>query len=251
MLPIRSNLVRIAIVHPWFIGNGGGERVIAALATICPTADFFTLILDRQTLSPDLHGRNIYSSFLSVIPGAAKHYQHLMPFYHLAATTFDLRGYDLVISSGGPATKGVILDQGARHIHYCHSPVRFLWDQFPAWYQRLPVVLKPLFAHAAHSAREWDFNAAQRVDEVYANSEFVAERVQSYYRRSSTVIYPPVETRYGYLAETEDYFLCVSRLVPNKRMDVLVNACNVLGMPLLIVGDGPERKSLEAMAGDT
>lgn len=244
--------IRTAIVHPWLIGNGGGERVIEAIAGICPTADLFTLILNRDTLSPALLQRNIRASFLSGVPHAGRFYQHLMPLYPMAATKFDLSGYDLVISSGGPATKGVIVDQGARHIHYCHSPVRFLWDQFPTWQKRLPPALRPVFTLAAHSGREWDFNSAQRVDEFIANSNFVAQRIHTYYRRPSTVIYPPVDTSRGFIArERGDYFLCVARLVPNKRIDLLIKACNLLLVNLVIVGDGPERKALESMAGDS
>jgi glycosyltransferase involved in cell wall biosynthesis len=244
--------MRIAIVHPWLIGDGGGERVIEAIAEICPTADLFTLILDRDTLPPQLRHRNIQTSFLSRIPQAGSFYQHLMPLYHMATTTFDLSGYDLVISSGGPATKGVIVDQSARHIHYCHSPVRFLWDQFPAWHRRLPTALRPAFTLAAHCGREWDFNSAQRVDEFIANSAFVAQRIRTYYRQPSVVIYPPVDTIRGYIArEREDYFICVARLVPNKRVDLLIQACNRLRINLAIVGAGPERTALQEVAGDT
>jgi glycosyltransferase involved in cell wall biosynthesis len=244
--------MRIAIVHPWFITEGGGERVIDAIADVCPTADIFTLILDRSTLSPNLRHRNIHASFLSSIPKGGRFYQHLMPLYQLATATFDLSGYNLVISSGGPATKGVIVGQGARHIHYCHSPVRFLWDQFPVWQRRLPAALRPVFALNAHHNREWDFNSAQRVDEFIANSNFVAQRIRTYYRRPSTIIYPPVDTSRGYVARKhDDYFICVARLVPNKRIDLLIEACNILRINLVIVGAGPERKSLEAAAGDT
>jgi glycosyltransferase involved in cell wall biosynthesis len=253
MLPHTDlSKMRIAIVHPWFITEGGGERVIDAIAGVCPTADFFTLILDRSTLSPALRHRNIQASFLSSIPKGGRFYQHLMPLYQLATATFDLSGYDLVISSGGPATKGVIVGQGARHLHYCHSPVRFLWDQFPVWQKRLPAPLRPVFALNAHHNREWDFNSAQRVDEFIANSSFVAQRIRTYYRRPSTIIYPPVDTSRGYVArEHDDYFICVARLVPNKRIELLIEACNRLRINLVIVGAGPDRKALEATAGDT
>ena len=244
--------MRTAIVHPWLIGHGGGERVLEVIADVFPTADLFTLILDRDTLTPNLRHRTIRASFLSNIPKAGRIYQHLMPLYPMATTTFDLSDYDLVISSGGPATKGVIVAQGARHIHYCHSPVRFLWDQFPVWHKRLPIPLRPFFTVAAHCGREWDFNSAQRVDEFIANSNFVAQRVHTYYRRRSTVIYPPVDTKRGYISkENEDYFICVARLVPNKRIDLLIKACNVLHMNFVIVGAGPESRALEAVAGNT
>lgn len=244
--------MRIAIFHPFFIGNGGGERVIDVIACMYPQADFFTLILDRKTLSPVLRKRHIRASVLNRCPRAANFYQHLMPLYPLATTMLDLSSYDLVISSGGPATKGVILRQHARHIHYCHSPVRFLWDQFPTWLARLPRIVRPVFAAAAHLNREWDFNSAQRVDRFIANSTYVSERIKSYYRQSSVVIHPPVDTSKGFLAgKRDDYYLCVARLVPGKSINLLISACNRLNRKLVVVGDGPERKSLEAQAGST
>jgi glycosyltransferase involved in cell wall biosynthesis len=247
---ILTTQMRIAIIHPWFIMNGGGERVIDALAEIYPTADFFSLIIDRRSLSPIMRSRMIRSSFLSRIPRAAQYYQHLMPLYPIAAGSFDLTPYDLVISSGGPASKGVIVNQKAKHIHYCHSPVRFLWDRYPTWYRSLPRAVRPAFALAAHSLREWDYNSAQRVDQFVANSAFVGERIQTYYRRSSTVIYPPVDTSRGYLAkERGDYYVCVARLVPGKRIELLIEACNRLRRNLVIVGSGPERRHLQSVSG--
>lgn len=244
--------MRIAIVHPWFIMNGGGERVIDALANIYPNADFFALIVDRRSLSTIMRTRRLRSSFLSRLPGAGRYYQHLMPLYPLAAGSFDLTGYDLVISSGGPASKGAIVNQSAKHIHYCHSPVRFLWDRYPAWYRSLPRPLRPAFALAAHSLREWDYNSAQRVDQFVANSAFVGERIQTYYRRSCTVIHPPVDTSRGYLTkERGDYYVCVARLVPGKRIELLIEACNRLRRNLVIVGSGPERRYLESLAGSS
>jgi glycosyltransferase involved in cell wall biosynthesis len=241
--------MRIAIIHPFFISNGGGERVIDALAGLYPSAHFFALIVDQKTLSPALKGRNIRSTFLSRIPGAARRYQQLMPLYPVAAADFDVAGYDLVISSGGPGTKGAVISQSAKHIHYCHSPVRFLWDQYPVWKKRLPSLIRPLFAIAAHYNREWDFTSAQRVDQFVANSNYVSERIHTYYRRESEVIYPPVDTSKGYIsADREPYYLCVSRLVPGKRIELLIDACNSMRRQLVIVGDGPERKTLASGA---
>jgi glycosyltransferase involved in cell wall biosynthesis len=243
--------MRVAIVHPWFITNGGGERVIDALAGIFPSADLFALIVDKRSLSSAMQGRKIQSSFLSRIPMAGRYYQHLMPLYPLATSSLDVTGYDLVISSGGPATKGVVVSQNAKHVHYCHSPVRFLWDQYPVWHRRLPKVAQPGFAMAAHQLREWDFNSAQRVDHFIANSAFIAKRIQTYYRRTSTVIHPPVDTSRGYLAANRgDYYLCVARLVPGKRIDLLVETCSRLAKRLIIVGEGPEKHRLESLAAD-
>jgi glycosyltransferase involved in cell wall biosynthesis len=241
--------LRIAIVHPWLFANGGGERVIDALAEMYPKADIFTLVARSNSFSKILRGRNVNASFLSRFPRADRYYQYLMPFYPLAMSSVDLTGYDLILSSGGPATKGVVVRQDAKHIHYCHSPVRFLWDQYPVWHRRVPRPFRPVFAIAAHHNREWDFSSAQRVDHFVANSQYVGERIRTYYRRAFNVIYPPVDTTRGYISKNDDYYICVARLVPGKRIDLLIEACNKLKRKLLIVGSGPEKGRLRALAG--
>jgi glycosyltransferase involved in cell wall biosynthesis len=244
--------MRIAIVHPWFVMSGGGERVIDVLAEIYPQADFFVLMKSDRHLSKAMQGRRIQSTFLDRIPGAKRYYQHVMPLYPFAAQSLDVSGYDLIISSGGPAAKGVIVDQNAVHIHYCHTPVRFLWDQYSAWRKRLPWLVRPFFALGASYLREWDFNSAQRVDAFIANSNYVAQRIQTYYRRTSTTIYPPVDVSRGYVEPNrENYYLSVGRLVHGKRTELLIEACNRLKKRLLIAGSGPEDHRLKAAAGPT
>lgn len=244
--------MKVAIVHPWFIGQGGGEKVIDALATLYPQADFFALMQAADQLSPTMQARRITSTFLDAIPGAHRYYQHLSPFYALATQSLDVAGYDLVISSGGPATKGVVVGQHALHVHYCHSPVRFLWDQFQVWRQRLPAPLRPLFSAAAMRQREWDFASAQRVDGFIANSDFIGRRISTYYRRDSTTIYPPVAVQPHYSpAGHDDYYLTVGRLVPGKRTELLIEACNQLGRSLVVVGAGPQEARLKALCGPT
>jgi glycosyltransferase involved in cell wall biosynthesis len=244
--------MRVAIVHPWLITNGGGERVIDVLAAMYPKADLFVLMKSQKHLSETLVGRRIQSTFLDRIPGSRRYYQYLMPLYSIATHTLDVRGYDLVISSGGPAAKGVTVDQNTLHIHYCHTPVRFLWDQYSEWRKRLPYVIRPLFAAGAAYQRKWDYDSAQRVDAFAANSDHVARRIQSYYHRTSTTIYPPVDVTVGYIEPQRDvYYLSVGRLVRVKRLELLIAACNKLKKRLLIAGSGPEEKRLKAMAGPT
>ncbi|MCT2399905.1 glycosyltransferase [Novosphingobium mangrovi (ex Huang et al. 2023)] len=244
--------LRIAIVHPFLISQGGGEKVIDALARMFPDAEFFALLLDRSSLSGQMQGRTIHTTALSRFPRLKRFYQHLSPLYDLAVRQFDLRGFDVVISSGGPGAKTIRVDPGCLHIHYCHSPVRYLWDQYEVWLKRLPVAMRPLFALSARRQRARDFAAAQRVDTFIANSNYIGARIRRYYQRDSITIYPPVVVdRPLSPAERGDYYLTVGRLVPGKRTDLLVEACNRLGRRLLVAGQGPEYEALKAAAGPT
>ncbi len=253
-LPVSKSLknLRVAIVHPFLIGQGGGERVIDALARIFPQAELFTLILDEASLSPELRGRKIHSTFLDRFPSAARFYQHLSPFYDIAAARHRLDDFDLVISSGGPGVKTAKVPAHALHVHYCHSPVRYLWDQNAIWMKRLPAILRPAFSVSSRSQRRRDYAAAQTVNAFISNSDYIGRRIQRYYGRTSTTIYPPVAINRGPVGqEIGDYFLTVGRLVPGKRTELLIEACNELGRRLIVVGGGPELARLSQLAGPT
>lgn len=242
--------MRVAIVHPFLLSPGGGERVVDALLELYPAADLFVLFADRRKFSPRVARATVNASLLNRIPNARQHYQWFFPLYPVATLMFDLSEYDLVISSGGPASKGVITREDAIHIHYCHSPVRFLWDRYFEWIRALPAPLRPLFALTAHFAREWDYNTSQRLDGIIANSDFVAKRVAKYYRALSVVIHPPVNAAEGYIDDNvSDYYITVGRLVPHKRFDLVIEACTQLGRKLKVVGTGPELGRLKQLAG--
>jgi glycosyltransferase involved in cell wall biosynthesis len=249
-LPVSSakplNDLRVAIVHHWFVSRAGGERVFDTIASIFPKADVFTLFLDKEKFPPALHKHKITTSFLDKIPAARKVHRHFLPFYPLAVEMLDLSGYDLIISSDSGPMKGVLTDPHSTHICYCHSPMRYLWDGYPAYHRSMSPLAQIIFGITSHYVRNWDYSAAQRVDHFIANSQYVSGRIRKYYRRESTVIHPPIDTSKGYLAENhEDYYLAVGRLVGYKRTDILIDACSRLGRKLVIVGDGPERKRLE------
>jgi glycosyltransferase involved in cell wall biosynthesis len=242
--------IRVAIVHHWFVSLAGGERVVDAIAGLFPSADVFTLFLDEEKLPPALRGRKVTTSFLDRTPGARKAHRHFLPLYPLAVEMLDLSGYDLVITSDSGPMKGVVTDPEATHICYCHSPMRYLWDGHSSYLREMPPLMRTCFGLASHYVRNWDYAAAQRVDHFIANSNYVAGRIRKYYRRQSTVIHPPITTSQSFLArEHEDYYLAVGRLVPYKRTDILIDACERLGRKLVIVGDGPERKRLQRRAG--
>ncbi len=251
VLPTTNNLIsfppmRVAIVHHWFVSLAGGERVAESIASIFPTADVFTLFLDKQKIPPGLQDRKITTSFLDKNPVARKAHRHFLPLYPLAVEMLDLSGYDLVISSDSGPMKGVLTDPESTHICYCHSPMRYLWDGHSAYFRDMSALMKPIFGLTSHYVRNWDYSAAQRVDHFIANSNYVAGRIRKYYRRESTVIHPPINTSHGFLAEKhDDYYLAVGRLVPYKRTDILIDACRKLGRKLVIAGDGPEIKQLQ------
>jgi glycosyltransferase involved in cell wall biosynthesis len=238
--------MRVAIVHHWLISFAGGERVVDSIASIFPTADIFTLFLDKEKLSPALHKHHITTSFLDKIPGARRSHRHLLPLYPLAVEMLNLTGYDLVITSDSGPMKGIITDPNAKHICYCHSPMRYLWDGHSAYLRTMRPLTQLLFGLASHYVRSWDYFAAQRVDHFVANSHYVAGRIRKYYRRDSTIIHPPINTSESFLVgKHEDYYLAVGRLVPYKRTDILIDACGKLGRKLVVVGSGPEMNRLK------
>jgi glycosyltransferase involved in cell wall biosynthesis len=244
--------MRTAIIHPWFLFLGGGERVTEVLAGIFPKADLFTLFADERFIPETLKRRNVKCSFLDRIPGKQRLYRQLLPLHALAAESFDLRGYDLIISSDSSVTKGVRPDQDALHISYCHTPTRYVWDYYQTFYETRPFLLRPFFASTTHYLRIWDYLAAQRVDQFIANSRYIARRIHRYYRRDSTVIYPPVRTASGFIADrVDDYYLSVGRLTYTKRLDVLIAACNRLRRRFVIAGVGRDESRLKRLAGPT
>ena len=246
----RLDDIRVALVHHWFVSLAGGERVADTIASMFPNADVFTLFLDKRKLPPAIEKRKIETSVLDKIPAARRVHRHLLPLYPLAVEMLDLSGYDLVITSDSGPMKGVVTGLDATHICYCHSPMRYLWDGYSAYLREMSPVMRPIFGLASHYVRNWDYSAAQRVDHFIANSNYVAKRIWKYYRRGSTVIHPPIDTSNSFLAKKqEDYYLSVGRLVPYKRIDLLIDACNQLSRRLVVVGDGPQMKTLKKRAG--
>jgi glycosyltransferase involved in cell wall biosynthesis len=186
------------------------------------------------------------------LPFAQKFNRAVFPLYSGAVGRFNFDGYDLVISSDSPPMKDIVTPIDTIHISYCHTPGRFIWDLAPHFTAGLPWFLRGTFAHVAALARTSDYVAAQRVTHFIANSEYVRRRIAHYYGRKATVVYPPVDTAQGYIAEkTGDYYLVAGRLVATKRVDILIEACNKLERRLMIVGAGRDEKKLRALAGPT
>jgi glycosyltransferase involved in cell wall biosynthesis len=241
--------MRVAIVHYWLLGMRGGEKVVEALCRLLPEADLFTLFYSPERVSETIRAHRVTASYLSPLRHV---YRSLLPFMPSALESFDLRGYDLILSSESGPAKGVLAPASARHICYCHTPMRYLWELYPAYlneWTRGPrrLAMRPLARHL----RLWDYASAARVDEFVANSENVRRRIWRTYRRDSAVIHPPVPVETFYRRRAENYFLIVSELVAYKQLDYAVRLFARTGRRLRIVGDGPEYRKLKRYAGPT
>jgi glycosyltransferase involved in cell wall biosynthesis len=239
--------MRTAIVHYWLLNRRGGEKVLDALCRLLPDADIFTLFCDEASLSEEARRHRITASFLNPLRGM---YRSLLPLMPMALESFDLRGYDLVVSSESGPAKGVITSSTARHVCYCHTPMRYLWDLYPAYRNEWTRsrLKRALMTPLANYLRLWDYASAARVDTFAANSENVRGRIWKTYRRDAEVVYPPVDVETFYHEAAGDYYLVVSELVAYKRVADAVLEFSRSGRPLKIAGDGPEYRRLRASA---
>ena len=257
---------RVAVVHDWLTGMRGGEKVLEAICTLFPAADLFTLVRVPGSVSPSIESHPIRVSALRWVPGARRFYRQLLPLFPALVESFDLDRYDLVISSSHCAVKSVTRPGRAVHVCYCHSPMRYGWDQFNAYFGKAQVgpVRHALLRRMLAGLARWDAATAGRVDAYVANSQYVATRIGRYYNRGSTVVYPPVDTEFYRLSDDRvrrtparagsggrpsASFLMVSALVPYKQVQVAIAACRKVGAALKIVGKGPELPRLQQMAG--
>lgn len=241
--------MRIAIVHYWLLNMRGGERVVESLCRMLPAADVFTLFHEPGRVSPIIEARIAGTSFLNPL---RRHYRALLPLMPMALEAFDLSDYDLVISSESGPAKGVLTPARTRHICYCHTPMRYLWDLYPQYlHQWAPAWNRALMIPLTNYLRIWDHATASRVDQFVANGENTRDRIRKTYRRDAQVAHPPVAVETFRNEPSEDYFLIVSELVPYKQIDLAVRVCSRLGRRLRIVGDGPQYRLLRKLAGNT
>jgi glycosyltransferase involved in cell wall biosynthesis len=241
---------RIALVHDFLLDLRGAERVFLAMCDLWPDADLFTAVYDPAGTNGRFAHRNVHTSPLQRLRPTSRTFRALLPLYPAAIESFDLSGYDLVVSSSSAWAHAVICDESTVHLSYCHNPFRYVWNDRDA---TLAARRDP-FTRAALRAlfrrwRQWDWIAAQRVDRYVANSEATQKRISTYWGRDSSVIYPPVETTRFSPGPVGDYYLVLSELMPHKRIATAVEAFNRLGRPLVVVGDGPDARRLRRMAG--
>ncbi|MGC8814331.1 MULTISPECIES: glycosyltransferase family 4 protein [Dictyoglomus] len=244
--------MRVAVVHDWIVNIGGAEKVLKAILELFPDADVYTLVYLKDTLRKLGINNKVYSSFISGLPFAKTKYSYYLPLMPLAIEQFDLSKYDLVISSSHCVAKGVLTKSYQIHICYCHTPMRYIWDLYFPYLKehKLENGIKGIFVKPIlHYLRIWDVSSANRVDYFVANSQNVANRIRKIYRRDSVVIYPPVDVeRFLPSYKKEDYFMVLSRLVPYKKVDLVVETFNELNLPLVVIGDGEEMGKIKKMA---
>jgi glycosyltransferase involved in cell wall biosynthesis len=247
--------LRVALVHDWLTGMRGGEKVLESICRLFPGADLLTLVRARGAVSAAIESHRIRPSIVQRLPRATRWYRQYLPVFPFAVEQFDLDDADLVISTSHCAAKSVVPTGRSRHLCYCHSPMRYGWDQFE-WYfgrERLGALGHAAARQALAPLARWDRDTAHRVDRFVANSAHVAGRIARYYNRQATVLHPPVDTAFFTPedAPPAPYFLVVSALVPYKRIELAIDAARQLNAPLTIAGTGPDEARLRARAGGT
>lgn len=246
----RSKPPRVAIIHYWLVGMRGGERVLERLLQLYPQADIFTHVVVPEALSDKIRSHPIKTSFIQRLPGARRHYQKYLPLMPLALEQLDLRGYDLVISSESGPAKGVIAAPDALHICYTHSPMRYLWDHYPDYRSSAGRITRMMMPPLFHYLRNWDAASAARVDHFVANSQFIRKRIARAWRREADVVHPPVATSEFRISNAvSERYLWVGQMIAYKRPDIVAEAFNRLGLPLLMVGDGDMAEAVRRRAG--
>jgi len=242
--------MRVAIIHYWLVGMRGGEKVLEALCEMFPEADIYTHVYNKRAVSDRINRHRIRTSFIAKLPFARKFYQLYLPLMPAALEEFDLTGYDLVISSESGPAKGVITRPDTLHVCYCHTPMRYIWDQYHAYRSQVGLLRKLYMSIFLPRIRIWDAMSAGRVDFFIANSSFVAKRIRKVYRREAKVVFPPIDVKHFSISKDapEDYYLFLGQLVSYKRPDLAIEAFNRLGYRLIIVGTGPDEAKLKKMA---
>lgn len=242
---------KIALVHDWLVRMRGGEKCLEVLCELFPEARVFTIVHRKGALAPAIERMPITTSFIQNLPFGVAHYQRYLPLLPRAIEQFDLSSFDLVISSSHAVAKGVHTGPQTLHVCYCHTPMRYIWDQYENYFGegRAGLPTRTAMRFFLPYFRRWDVETSSRVTYFIANSRNVQERIRRLYNRGSEVIHPPVDvSRFRLSAENDGYYLIVSALVPYKRIDIAVETFNRLGQPLVIVGTGSEMQRLRRMA---
>jgi glycosyltransferase involved in cell wall biosynthesis len=242
---------RVALVHDFLVDVRGAERVFLALCDLFPQADLFTAVYDEEGTEGRFAHRAVHTSFLQRLRPSARTFRTLLPLYPAAMESLDLRGFDLVISSSSAWAHGVIPDDEAVHVCYCHNPFRYAWNARQETLAARGAVGRAALGAVFQRWRQWDWIAAQRVDAYMANSQTTKRRVARYFGREATVLHPPVELERFVPATPGDAYVVLSELMPHKRIDVAVRAFRDLRLPLVVIGNGPDARRLHRLAGPT
>jgi len=236
-------------VHDFLVSLRGADRVFLEMCDLYPDADIFTPVYDEQGTEGRFAHRNVQTSFLQRLRPSHRTFRALLPLYPAAVESFDLSGYDVVVSSSSAWAHAVLCDEQAVHVSYCHNPFRYAWNErHRAIAERADPITRAALRGFFRRWREWDWIAAQRVDRYLTNSRTTQSRIKSYLSRESRIVHPPVELSRFSVAEPGDHYVVLSELVSHKRIDAAVEAFNRLGLPLVVIGDGPDRRRLRRSA---
>lgn len=247
-----NNNMRIALVHDYLVQYGGAERVLECFCELWPYAPIYTLVYNKEAMHGKFSEKNIKTSFIQKLPFAKNRHRIFPQLMPMAIEQFDFSDYDIVLSDSSSYAKGIITGPDTLHICYMHTPMRYAWDDCHKYTQDFyfPSIIKKLVPLAMNYIRIWDRASADRVDRIIANSNFVKKRIKKYYKKDAVVIHPPVNIDNFSISPTRGkYFLMVGRLIAYKRFDIAIQAFTKLGLPLKIIGRGPELKRLQKMAG--
>jgi glycosyltransferase involved in cell wall biosynthesis len=243
--------LRVALVHDWLTIIGGSEYVLKEIALLYPDADIYTLVAQDEAIkSLGFQRDKVYTSFIQKLPFAKTSYRNYLPLFPLAIEQFDLSGYDLIISSSHAVAKGVLTHSGQVHVCYCHSPMRYAWDLYHQYMKDMKGIKGYLVKLVLHRMRQWDFISSNRVDYFISNSNYIGSRIKKIYNRDSVTIYPGVAVQnFEISLKREDFYLTCSRLVPYKKIDLIVRAFSLMpDKKLFVIGDGPEFKKIKKIA---
>jgi glycosyltransferase involved in cell wall biosynthesis len=239
----------VALVHDFLLDVRGAERVFIELATLWPDAPIYTAVYDEAGTEGRFADRTVHSSFLNKLRPSARTFRALLPLYPAAIESFDLGEYDLVVSSSSAWAHAVLCDEHTVHVSYCHNPFRYAWNDRDQTLARVRNPVARTFLRGAFRRwRQWDWIAAQRTDRYVANSRTTQARIRAYFGRDASVVYPPVNTARFSPGPVADHYVVVSELMPHKRIDDAIAAFNVLGLPLIVIGDGPDARRLRRVA---
>ncbi len=248
----NNKSMKIAIVHDWLVTNAGAEKVLKSLIEIYPTADLYTLVdfLNDNQREEILKNKNVKTSFIQKLPFSRNYFRNYLPFFPIAIQSFDLKEYDLIISSSWAVAKGVKTHKDQLHICYCYTPIRYAWDLYEEYTSSLKQPKKFFVQQTLKYIREWDIKTLHRVDYFIADSKFVAKRINNTYNKDCEMIYPPVDTnKFTFKNEKKEYYLTASRLVSYKKTKLIVEAFNEMPSKILVViGTGEEFESIKQIA---
>lgn len=242
--------MKVALVHDWLLHMRGGEKVLESLAEIFPDAEIYTLICDREKISPSLKSRKIHTSFLQYFPAIKTYYRWLLPALPFVIRSMKIPDVHLVISSSHCVAKGIRRPLNAKHICYCHTPMRYLWGYEKDYFGKYPALIRGMIQVLFKFLKKWDLESNENVDLFIANSENVKKRIREFYRREAEVVYPPLNTDEFFPDHEGERagYLIVSAFVPYKKLDIVIQAFNGLPHALTVVGSGPLEKEYKRMA---